>query len=133
MELFRRVLVLVEADRRKGGRSLAANDTPPYRFAKGWGTRRGLRFGSGEGSSGREHTPLIRCADEWGTQNDEWPPVLGSLDVGAVVGDELPGAGLVDPCVTAYDGARTVGAVESGIVGELIACDRGIRSEGRDL
>ena len=20
----------------------------------------------------REHTPPIRCADEWGTQNDEW-------------------------------------------------------------
>ena len=58
---------------------------------------------------------------------------LGSLDVRAVVGNELPSAGLVDPCVAANHRASTVRAVESGIVGELIVCDRGIGSEGRHL
>src|SRR5260370_21459102 len=58
---------------------------------------------------------------------------LGSLDVRAVVGSELPGAGLVDPCVAANHRASTVRAVEGGIVGELIVCDRGVGSEGRHL
>jgi hypothetical protein len=53
--------------------------------------------------------------------------------VRAVVRSELPGAGLVDPCVAANHRASTVRAVEGGIVGKLIVCDRGVGSEGRHL
>ena len=38
----------------------------------------------------REHTPLIRCADEWGTLNDGWatrlPTIVGKFSVGVIWG-----------------------------------------------